>query len=59
MRKFQQMVSGSFCSDEGSQALDNIPSYIFTAAKHGTPMHESIHIHAAVSGNSLFTYKNP
>ena len=57
MSKLQQKISGGFRSDEGSQAFDNIRSYISTAAKQGVSMFESIH--AAVSGNPLFTDKNP
>jgi len=57
MSKLQQKISGGFRSDEGSQAFDNIRSYISTATKQGLSMYESIH--AAVSGNPLFTYKNP
>jgi len=57
MSKLQQKISGGFRSDEGSQAFNNIRSYISTASKQGVSMFESIH--AAVSGNPLFTYKNP
>lgn len=57
MSKLQQKISGGFRSDEGNEAFDNIRSYISTAAKHGKSMFESIH--AAVSGNNLFTDKNP
>ena len=48
---------GGFRSDEGNEAFDNIHSYISTAGKQGKSMFESIH--AAVSGNPLFTDKNP
>ena len=57
MSKLQQKISGGFRSDKGNEAFDNIRSYISTAAKQGKSMFESIH--AAVSGNPLFTYKNP
>lgn len=57
MSKLQQKISGGFRSDEGNEAFDNIRSYISTAAKQGKSMFESIH--AAVSGNPLFTDKNP
>jgi len=57
MSKLQQKISGGFRSDEDSQAFDNIRSYISTATKQGLSMYESIH--AEVSGNPLFTYKNP
>jgi transposase len=54
MCKLQQKISGGFRSDEGSQAFDNIRSYISTATKQGLCMFDSIY--AAVSGNPLFTY---
>jgi len=57
MSKLQQKISGGFRSDEGSQAFDNIRSYISTATKQGLSMFDSIH--AAISGNPLFTNKNP
>jgi len=57
MSKLSQKISGGFRSGEGCQAFDNIRSYISTAAKHEKSMFESIH--AAISGNPLFTGKNP
>jgi len=57
MSKLSQKISGGFRSYEGCQAFDNIRSYISTASKHDKSMFESIH--AAVSGNPLFTDKNP
>ena len=57
MSKLSQKISGGFRSYEGCHAFDNIRSYISTASKHDKSMFESIH--AAVSGNPLFTYKNP
>jgi transposase len=57
MSKLQQKISGGFRSDEGNEAFDDIRSYISTAGKQGKSMFESIH--AAVSGNPLFTDKNP
>jgi transposase len=52
MSKLQQKISGGFRSDEGSQAFDNIRSYISTATKHEISMFESIY--SAISGNPLF-----
>ena len=57
MSKLSQKISGGFRSYEGCHAFDNIRSYISTASKQDKSMFESIH--AAVSGNPLFTYKNP